>query len=107
MEYLYIKKILTAIDIEAGFLLFGSLLDDIGIDLPKAPSNFGVIIGKLILIGGLDFKVVREILKKVEDDMFQRAIFDSAVGTIKSAASGQSVLDLQTSDIEACQSLLK
>ncbi|WVZ19437.1 hypothetical protein V8G54_006759 [Vigna mungo] len=107
MEYLYIKKILTVIDIEAGCLLFGSLLDDIGIDLPKAPSNFGVIIGKLILVGGLDFKVARDILKKVEDDMFKRAIFDSAVGTIKSAASGQSVLDLQTSDIEACQSLLK
>ena len=107
MEYLYIKKILTAIDIEAGCLLFGSLLDDIGIDLPKSPSNFGMIIGKLILAGGLDFKVAREILKKVEDDMFQREIFDSAVGAIKSSASGQAVLDLQTSDIKACQSLLK
>ncbi|CAJ1975520.1 unnamed protein product [Sphenostylis stenocarpa] len=106
IEYLYVKKILTAIDIGTGCLLFGSLLDDIGIDLPKAPSDFGMIIGKLILAGGLDFKVVKEILKKVEDDMFQRALFDSAVGAIKSA-SGQAVLDLQTSDIKACQSLLK
>ncbi|TKY73135.1 Eukaryotic translation initiation factor isoform 4G-1 [Spatholobus suberectus] len=106
IEYLYIKKILTAIDIGTGCLLFGSLLDDIGIDLPKAPSNFGEIIGKLILAGGLDFKVVREILKKVEDDLFQRAIFDSAVEAI-GYASGQAVLDSQTSDIEACQRLLK
>nr|KYP31940.1 Eukaryotic initiation factor iso-4F subunit p82-34 [Cajanus cajan] len=106
IEYLYIKKILTPIDIGTGCLLFGSLLDDIGIDLPKAPSNFGQIIGKLIVAGGLDFKVVKEILKKVDDDMFQRAIFESAVGAIRSA-SGQAVLDSQTSDIEACQSLLK
>ena len=49
IEYLYIKKILTPIDIGTGCLLFGSLLDDIGIDLPKAPSNFGEIIGKIIL----------------------------------------------------------
>ncbi|RDX79443.1 Eukaryotic translation initiation factor isoform 4G-1 [Mucuna pruriens] len=106
IEYLYIKKILTPIDIGTGCLLFGSLLDDIGIDLPKAPSNYGEIIGKLILAGGLNFKVVIEILKKVEDDLFQRAIFDSAVGAIRSA-SGHAVLDSQTSDIEACQTLLK
>ncbi|KAK7411548.1 hypothetical protein VNO78_02982 [Psophocarpus tetragonolobus] len=106
IEYLYIKKILTPIDIGTGCLLFGSLLDDVGIDLPKAPSNFGEIIGKLILAGGLDFKVMREILKKVDDDMFRRAIFDSAVGATRSA-SGKAVLDSQASDIEACQSLLE
>ncbi|KAJ1410334.1 MIF4G-like, type 3 [Sesbania bispinosa] len=106
LEYLFIKKILTARDIGTGCLLFGSLLDDIGIDLPKAPSNFGEIIGKLILAGGLDFKVMAEILKKVDDDLFQRAIFDSAVRVIRSA-SGQAVLESQISDIEACQSLLK
>ncbi|KAL5146914.1 Eukaryotic translation initiation factor isoform 4G-1 [Glycine soja] len=106
IEYLYIKKILTPLDIGTGCLLFGSLLDDIGIDLPKAPSNFGEIIGKLILAGGLDFKVVGEILKKVDDDMFRRAIFDSVVGAIRSA-SEQAILDAQTSDIEVCQSQLK
>ncbi|KAL2322166.1 hypothetical protein Fmac_026545 [Flemingia macrophylla] len=106
IEYLYVKKILTPVDVGTGCLLFGSLLDDIGIDLPKAPSNFGQIIGKLILAGVLDFKVVKEILKKVDDDVFQRAIFDSAVGAIR-YASGQAVLDSQTSDIEACQILLK
>ncbi|XP_020231278.1 eukaryotic translation initiation factor isoform X2 [Cajanus cajan] len=106
LEYLFIKKILSARDIETGCMLFASLLDDIGIDLPKAPNNFGEIIGKLVLAGGLDFKVVREILKKVDDDRFQRAIFSSAMQVI-SSASGQAVLDSQASDIEACQSLLK
>lgn len=106
LEYLFIKKILTARDIGTGCLLFGSMLDDIAIDLPKAPSNFGEIIGKQILAGGLDFKVVVEILKKVEDDFFQKAIFDAATRVI-SAASGQAILDSQASDIEACRSVLK
>ncbi|KAL3034392.1 hypothetical protein AAZX31_02G191600 [Glycine max] len=103
-EYLLIKKILSARDIGTGCMLFASLLDDIGIDLPKAPNNFGEIIGKLVLAGGLDFKVVVEILKKVEDDRFQKAIFSSALQVI-SSVSGQAVLDSQASDIEACQSL--
>ncbi|KAK7265175.1 hypothetical protein RJT34_32791 [Clitoria ternatea] len=106
LEHLFIKKIISARDVGTGCMLFGSQLDDIGIDLPKAPNNFGEIIGKLILAGGLDFKVVREIIKKVEDDRFQKAIFSSAVQVI-SSASGQAVLDSQASDIEACESLLK
>ncbi|XP_057415567.1 eukaryotic translation initiation factor [Lotus japonicus] len=107
LEHLFKKKILSASDIGTGCLSFGSTLDDIGIDLPKAPSNFGEIIGKLILAGGLDFKVVSEILKKVEDDWFQKAFFDSALQVITSSASGQAVLDSQASDVEACRSVLK
>ncbi|CAJ2649608.1 unnamed protein product [Trifolium pratense] len=102
IEYLFTKKILSARDIGTGCLLFASLIDDISIDLPKAPSNFGEIIGKLVSAGGLDFKVVREILKKVGDDYFQKAIFNSAV-----QSTGQAVLDSQASDIEACQSLFE
>ncbi|KAJ7955659.1 eukaryotic translation initiation factor isoform 4G-1 [Quillaja saponaria] len=106
LEYVLMKKIITARDIGTGCLLYGSMLDDIGIDLPKAPNNFGEIIGKLILAGGLDFKVVKEILKKVEDDRFQKAIFDAVYQVINSSP-GQAVLDSQASDIEACQSLLQ
>lgn len=106
LEYLFVKKILPAGDIGTGCLLFASVLDDVGIDLPKAPNNFGEIIGKLILAGGLDLKVVREILKKVEDDLFQKAVFDAAVRIISSSSS-QTLLESQASDIEACRSLLK
>jgi len=104
LEYLFVKKILSARDIGTGCMLFASVLDDIGIDLPKAPNNFGEIIGKLVLAGALDFKVVRDVLKKVEDDRFQKAILSAALQVI-SSASGQAVLDSQASDIEACQSL--
>jgi len=105
LEYLFSKKVLTAKDIGTGCLLYGSMLDDIGIDLPKAPKNFGEIIGKLVLVGALDFKMVIEILKKMEYDMYRRAMFDAAIRVIISSPDGQLVLDTQASTIEACRSL--
>uniref|UniRef100_A0A5B7AAW3 MI domain-containing protein n=1 Tax=Davidia involucrata TaxID=16924 RepID=A0A5B7AAW3_DAVIN len=106
LEFLLNKKVLTARDIETGYLLYASMLDDIGIDLPKAPNNFGEVIGKLVLAGGLDFKVVAELLKKVEDDMFRTAIFYAAMSSINSSPSGQGVLAMQGADIQTCQNLL-
>ncbi|XWS73110.1 hypothetical protein CRYUN_Cryun02cG0097300 [Craigia yunnanensis] len=105
LEYLFIKKVFTARDIGTGCLLYGALLDDVGIDLPKAPNNFGEIIGKLVLAGGLDFMVVKEILKKMEDDMYQKAVFDAAIRIVSSNPSGQGLLDAQASEVEACQNL--
>lgn len=93
LEYLLAKKVLVARDIGTGCLLYGSMLDDIGIDLPKAPNNFGELMGKLIVIGGLDFKLLKEVLKKMEDPLFQRVVFDAAVKTIGSYdATGQNIL---------------
>ncbi|PPR95379.1 hypothetical protein GOBAR_AA25283 [Gossypium barbadense] len=105
LEYLFIKKVLTARDIGTGCLLYGALLDDIGIDLPKAPNNFGEIIGKLVLAGGLDFKVVKEILKKMEDDMYQKAVFDATIRIISLDPSGKALLDAQAIEVDACTSL--
>ncbi|MBA0667833.1 hypothetical protein Goklo_000857 [Gossypium klotzschianum] len=105
IECLFIKKVLTARDIGTGCLLYGALLDDIGIDLPNAPNNFGEIIGKLALAGGLDFNVVREILKKMEDDLYQKAVFDAAMRIVSSSPSGQAVLEAQASEVKVCQSL--
>lgn len=106
LEYLSVKKVLTASDIQGGCLIYGSNLDDIGIDLPKAPNNFGEIMGKLVLAGKLDFKVVEEVLKKMEDDMFQKHVLSAALGTVTSSPSGQALLDSQAASIEACKSLL-
>ncbi|XVF47886.1 hypothetical protein PTKIN_Ptkin03bG0146200 [Pterospermum kingtungense] len=105
LEYLFIKKVLTARDIGTGCMLYGALLDDIGIDLPKAPNNFGEIIGKLVLAGGLNFTVVKEILKKIEYDLYQKAVFHGAMRIISSNPSGQDLLDAQASEVEACQNL--
>ncbi|KAG5244454.1 eukaryotic translation initiation factor [Salix suchowensis] len=105
LEFLLTKKALTARDIGTGCLLYGSLLDDIGIDLPKAPNNFGEVLGNLVVVQGLDFEVLKELLEKVEDNRFRKAIFDCAMKCINSNPSGQEVLATQSSNIQACESL--
>uniref|UniRef100_A0A2P2MMB1 MI domain-containing protein n=2 Tax=Rhizophora mucronata TaxID=61149 RepID=A0A2P2MMB1_RHIMU len=106
LEYLFAKKVLTARDIGTGCLLYGSMLDDIGMDLPKAPKNFGEIIGKLVLAESLDFVVVKEILKKLENGGYRKVLFDAATATINASPGAQVVLGSQASEIEACQGLL-
>ncbi|CAI0427576.1 unnamed protein product [Linum tenue] len=103
LEYLSSKKVLASRDISSGCMLYATMLDDIGIDLPRAPPNFGDIVGKLILAGVLDFKAVHDMLKKMEDDMYQKLVLEAAVRTVKS--SNQGILDSQSADVEACQSL--
>ncbi|KAK6249296.1 hypothetical protein QUC31_020861 [Theobroma cacao] len=106
LEFLLNKNVFTARDIGAGSILYGSLLDDIGIDLPKAPNNFGEVLGKLVMAGGLDFAVIKEILMKVEDERFRASIFGAAIGSINSFPSGQELLAKQHTDVQACESLL-
>uniref|UniRef100_A0A2P2MMB5 Eukaryotic translation initiation factor isoform 4G-1 isoform X2 n=1 Tax=Rhizophora mucronata TaxID=61149 RepID=A0A2P2MMB5_RHIMU len=106
LEHLSGKNVLSSRDIGTGCLLYGSMLDDIGIDLPRAPKNFGETVGELVLAGGLDFVVIREILKKMEDRRYQKAVFDAAMMTIIASPGAQAVLDSQASEIEACRGLL-
>ncbi|PKA63909.1 Eukaryotic translation initiation factor isoform 4G-1 [Apostasia shenzhenica] len=106
LEHLLTKKVFTPRDLGTGCLLYGSMLDDVGIDLPKAPFLFGEALGKLILAKGLGFKVVEEILKKIEDEMFKSAVFDAAVQGVQAGPSGESILSEQAADVSACRSLL-
>ncbi|GMH13776.1 hypothetical protein Nepgr_015617 [Nepenthes gracilis] len=106
LEYLSEKKVLMASDVATGFLLYASMLYDIGIDLPKAPNNFGEIMGKLVLTGFVDFNVIKEVLTKVEDDGFRKAIFNAATRVVTSNPAGQRLLEAQASDFEACRCLL-
>ncbi|XP_058186080.1 eukaryotic translation initiation factor-like isoform X2 [Rhododendron vialii] len=106
LQHLFSKQVLTGQDIGTGCLLYGSMLDDIVIDLPKAPDTFGEILGKLVLASGMDFKVVKEVLKKLEDDFFRKAIFAAVKRIVASSPSEQRVLNTHAPDIEACESLL-
>ncbi|KAG2238284.1 hypothetical protein Bca52824_092496 [Brassica carinata] len=101
LEYLVSKKGLTTKDIGSGCLLYGSMLDDIGIDLPKAPNNFGEILGSLVMANASDFETVEEILKKMEDDRFKKAVLDAVIKSVS-----ESLLAAQAAKIEACRSLV-
>ncbi|GAB2219195.1 hypothetical protein Droror1_Dr00006826 [Drosera rotundifolia] len=96
LEYLFSKKVVTATDLEAGCLLYASMLDDIGIDLPQAPNNFGEIMGKLIGTGGMNFNILKEVLKKVEDDLLRKAIFDAATRSLTCFPDGQGIMESQS-----------
>ncbi|KAJ8486390.1 hypothetical protein OPV22_018875 [Ensete ventricosum] len=106
LEYLLVKKVFAPRDLGTGCLLYGAMLDDISIDLPKAPTYFGEVVGKLVLIGSVDFKVVEEILKKVEEASFQSAVFDAVMRVIKSGPNGEAVLGAQAAEVEACEKLV-
>ncbi|WZZ09739.1 hypothetical protein YC2023_095660 [Brassica napus] len=49
LNHLVSKNVLTPKDIGSGCVLYGPTLDDTGIDLPKAPNNFGEILGSLVM----------------------------------------------------------
>ncbi|XP_071742178.1 eukaryotic translation initiation factor-like isoform X2 [Rutidosis leptorrhynchoides] len=105
LDYLFTKKVLTRSDLITGCLSYGALLDDIAIDLPKAPNNFGEIMGHLVVSGGLDFKIVADVLKTMEDDYFRKAVFTGAKKVVSSSPSGTAILESQAADVGACESL--
>ncbi|CAO2035632.1 unnamed protein product [Urochloa humidicola] len=106
LEHLYTKEIFKTQDLETGCLLYGALLDDIGIDLPKAPTQFGEIIARLTLSGGLRFEAVEDILKKMEDTFYRKAVFNAIMKTMDANPSGEAILGSHAAVVDACKSLL-
>ncbi|CAH9086536.1 unnamed protein product [Cuscuta epithymum] len=107
LEYMFEKKIFDSTVLGTGLMGFASMLDDLAVDLPKAPTNFGDIIGRLVLAGGINFGVVNEILKKIGDDFYQKEVFSAVVKVLDSSSSGKAVLDSQATHVEECRSLLQ
>ncbi|XP_072991087.1 eukaryotic translation initiation factor-like [Typha latifolia] len=106
LQFLFMKNILKPRDLGTGCLLYGSKLDDIGIDLPKAPYYFGEVVGKLILTAGLSFKVVEDVLKRMEDVKFQSTFFDAVIRSIEEHPSGRAILGMQAAEISSCKNIL-
>ncbi|XP_024961026.1 eukaryotic translation initiation factor-like [Cynara cardunculus var. scolymus] len=104
LDYLCSKKVLVKPDLRTGCVSYGSLLDDIAIDLPKAPNNFGEIMGRLVVSGGIDFKVVAEVVKNMEE-YFRKAVFGGVKRIVGSSSSGNVILTAQAADVAVCESL--
>lgn len=105
LEFFYAMKVITSTDIASGFVLYASMLDDIGIDLPTAPGNFGIVIGKQICCSAFGLKLVKDVLRKVEDSMYRRAVFDNMMKTIKASVSGEKILDGEVEEVKAFEIL--
>ncbi|CAN6232427.1 unnamed protein product [Urochloa humidicola] len=106
LDHLHGKNIFKTVELEAGCLRYGSLLDDLAIDLPKAPSHFGEVIGRLILSGCLGIGVVEDTLKKMEDTFFRSAVFKAAKNVIGANPSGHLILSSHGAELDACNNLL-
>ncbi|KAK1417154.1 hypothetical protein QVD17_26277 [Tagetes erecta] len=107
LDHILNRKVLTRSDLRTGCVSFGSLLDDIAIDLPKAPNSFGEIMGHLVISGGLDFKNVFDVLKAMEDDYYQKAVFTGVKRVVGSSLGGETILELQAADVGACEGCFK
>ncbi|KAL0726616.1 hypothetical protein Bca4012_022709 [Brassica carinata] len=101
LAHLVSKNVLTPKDIGSGCLLYGSMLDDIGIDLPKAPNNFGEILGSLVMANASGFEMVKDILMKMEDEWFKKAVLDAVIKSVS-----DSLLATHAAEVEACRSLV-
>ncbi|KAL6633995.1 hypothetical protein ACP70R_026666 [Stipagrostis hirtigluma subsp. patula] len=106
LEHLYSKNIFKTADLETGFLLYGSLLDELAIDLPKAPAHFGEVIGQLLLSRCLGIGVVEATLRKMDDSFFRAVVFKAATKTIEANPMGQAILSSHAAVINACKDLL-
>ncbi|KAL5214477.1 hypothetical protein ABZP36_003629 [Zizania latifolia] len=107
LEHLHTKKIFKTQDLKTGCLLYASLLEDIGIDLPLAPAQFGDVVARLTLSCGLNFEVVEEILKTVEDTFFRKGIFNAIMKTMGASSPGQAILSSHAAVVDVCNNLLK
>ena len=106
LEFLFAEKTLSDRDIRTGILFFAEMCDDIAIDIPLAPRLFGELIGKLSLKGAADFRLLKEIMEKVEDMQIRRTIFESALRIIKSSSAVEEVLGAQSIDLVECEQLI-
>lgn len=105
LEFLYSEKTLPDKDIEAGLMLITDGFDDTAIDIPLAPRFLGELVGRLCLAGATDFRVLKDIMVKMEDKPRQRAIFDSALRIIKSSPSA-GALGAQSDGLIECEKLI-
>lgn len=105
LEFLYSEKTLSDKDIEAGLMFIVNEFDDTAIDIPLAPKFLGDIVGRLCLAGATDFRVLKDIMVKVDDKSRQRAIFDSAIRIYKSRPS-TGALGAHGNDLIECEKLI-
>jgi len=105
LEFLYSEKTLPDKYIEAGLMVITDGFDDTTIDIPLAPRLLGELVGRLCLAGATDFRVLKDIMVKMEDKPRKREIFDLALCIIKSSPLA-GALGAQSDDLIECENLI-
>ncbi|GAQ88382.1 eukaryotic translation initiation factor eIF-4G [Klebsormidium nitens] len=77
------QKAITAEELEAGFMALAEQLDDLAIDLPKAPRYLGDFVGKAIAAGAMNLSSIKTASEKAEDVRARRHFAAAALQAFK------------------------
>jgi translation initiation factor 4G len=70
-------------DLRAGVLQIAEQLEDVAMDAPRAPKQFGEMVAGLILAGASELRVLLEVCGKVENPSLRESVFGFAFGNLK------------------------
>jgi translation initiation factor 4G len=83
LVYLNTKAVISKQDLRVGVLQIAEQLEDIAMDAPKAPKQFGEMVAGLILAGASEPQLLLEVCSKMEDPSLRKSVFGFAVDKFK------------------------
>ncbi|CAK9199011.1 unnamed protein product, partial [Sphagnum troendelagicum] len=83
LVHLNAKAVILSQDLRAGVLQIAEQLEDVAMDAPRAPKQFGEMVAGLILAGASELRLLLEVCGKVEDPSLRESVFGFAFGNLK------------------------
>ncbi|KAH9559266.1 hypothetical protein CY35_06G048400 [Sphagnum magellanicum] len=83
LVYLNAKAVISSQDLRGGVLQIAEQLEDVAMDAPRAPKQFGEIVAGLILAGASELRLLLEVCGKMEDPLLRKSVFESAFEKFK------------------------
>eukprot|EP01018_Ginkgo_biloba_P036008 Gb_34750 [translate_table: standard] len=106
LEFLYSNKILSHRDLRGGILLVAEQCGDLSIDIPMAPKLLGELVGRMVLAGAADLRLLGDVIVKVEEVHIRRVIFDAVLKIIESSSAAERLLSAQRAYLIECERCL-
>jgi translation initiation factor 4G len=83
LVYLNAKAVISSQDLRGGVLQIAEQLEDVAMDAPRAPKQFGEMVAGLILAGASELRLLLEVCGKMEDPLLRKSVFESAFEKFK------------------------
>eukprot|EP01018_Ginkgo_biloba_P036005 Gb_34752 [translate_table: standard] len=76
LQSLHSQKVLSYKSLRNGFLLIAEQCDDLVIDIPFAPKLLGELVGRIVLAGASDLRLLADVIEKVKMVETRRTTFE-------------------------------
>lgn len=106
LENLCLKNVVAERDIQAGVVRVAEQLDDLALDIPKAPEHVGDLIGKLSVSGVVDLGLLVEVIQSAKDPGLKKIVYEAALKAIKSGPNSERMLS-QRNELLKCERLVE